>query len=197
MDDEQLEMLEEKNAVDPAPSAADDTAAQLLSDEDRELLKKYAHTFNGTFTHSLDSKGRMIVPAPFRAQLGETFCIGPAFNFKSVALYPTIVWVRLRDSYAKLGPHNPSLNAYLEQFDALSFREQECDNQGRVLLPARLRELILKNEKDVEVKGSHDHVKIAIRKKADEGFMNFLNNIDSILGDISELSMQKEMKTGH
>ena len=66
-----------------------------------------------------------------------------------------------------------------------------------MLLPARLRELILKNEKDVEVKGSHDHVKIAIRKKADEGFMNFLNNIDSILGDISELSMQKEMKTGH
>lgn len=197
MDDEKLEMLEEDASVETAPSAAEEPAGQLLSEEDQALLKKYEHTFNGTFTHSLDSKGRMIVPASFRSQLGKTFCIGPAFNFKSIALYPTIVWVRLRDSYAKLGLHNPSLNAYLEQFDALSFRDQECDNQGRVLLPARIRELILLNEKDVEVKGSHDHVKIAIRKKADEGFKNFMDNIDSILGDISALSMQKDMKSGN
>lgn len=184
MDDEQLGVRDEQTSVVPEPTETP------LSEEDQELLKKYQHTFNGTFLHSLDSKGRMIVPASFRAQLGKEFCIGPAFDFQSVALYPTIVWVRLRDSYAKLGQHNPSLNRYLENFDALSYRGQECDNQGRVLLPSRIREQILKNEKDVEIKGSHDHVKIAVRRTADDKFASFMDNIDSILGDISALSIQ-------
>ena len=184
MDEDQLNELEQDTSVDSKP------AGIPLTPEDEELLAKYEYTFNGTFLHSLDSKGRMIVPSSFRSLLGETFCIAPSRDFKSVALYPNIIWARLRDSYAKLGAFNPKLNEFLENFDALTYRAQECDNQGRVLLPARIRELILKSEKDVEIKGSHDHVKIAIRKKADEKFANFMDNIDDTLDAIAMLSMQ-------
>ena len=178
---------EEDASVETAPSGTEETAGQLLSKEDQALLKKYEHTFNGTFTHSLDSKGRMIVPAPFRSQLGKTFCIGPAFNFKSIALYPTLMWARMRDRYEKLGRVNASLKRYLEQLDALSFRGQECDNQGRVLLPAKIRSCILGDEKDVEITGANDHVRIVTRPAADEQFAQFMADLPGILDDISAL----------
>lgn len=185
MDDEQLNEQQQDTSVESEPRR------RPLTDEEQALLDEFEYTFNGTYLHSLDSKGRMIVPASFRPLLGDTFCIAPSRDFKSVALYPTLVWAKLRKGYADMDPYDPDLIEFLEFFDALTYRGQECDNQGRVLLPARMRELILKNEKDVEVKGSHDHVRIAIRAKADEKFARFIGNIDNTLGAIGRLSRQQ------
>ena len=69
-------------------------AAEPMTEEDRQLLEKYSKTFIGSFSHSLDAKGRMVVPLAFRETLGETFCIAPSFDFKSIALYPTLQWAR-------------------------------------------------------------------------------------------------------
>ena len=41
-------------------------AEELLTDEDRALLKKYSDTFIGSYAHSLDAKGRLVVPLAFR-----------------------------------------------------------------------------------------------------------------------------------
>ena len=42
--------------------------------------------FIGSFNHSLDNKGRLVIPQSFRDKLGETFCIAPSFDFQSVAI---------------------------------------------------------------------------------------------------------------
>ena len=57
-----------------------------MSEEDRALLEKYSHTFTGTFAHTLDSKGRMVIPLAFRDMLGSTFTVAPEFVYKSIAV---------------------------------------------------------------------------------------------------------------
>lgn len=178
---------QQKLTADVELGAADET----LDEADRALLKKYSDTFIGSYSHSLDAKGRLVVPLAFRESLGETFCIAPSFDFKSIALYPTLMWARMRDRYEKLGRVNASLKRYLEQLDALSFRGQECDGQGRVLLPGKIRQCILGDDKDVEITGANDHVRIVTRVSADEQFAQFMADLSGILDDISALEGQE------
>ena len=89
--------------------------------------KKSPKRFIGSFNHSLDSKGRLVIPQGFRDKLGETFCVAPSFDFRSIAIYPTEKWEERNETYERLGKLNPALNRYLEQFYALSYDEQACD----------------------------------------------------------------------
>lgn len=59
--------------------------------------------------------------------------MAPPSTLMAIALYPNLVWAQIRDGYAKLGRMHRELNLYTEQFDALSYRDQECDAQGRVI----------------------------------------------------------------
>ena len=148
---------------------------------------QYENAFTGGYQHSLDSKGRLIVPLPFRDALGSPFCIGPSFDFKAIALYPDIVWKKTRADYQRLSRFNSKLKLYLENFDAMSYRGQECDGQGRVLLPARLRQKLLGEEKEVEVLGGGDHVRILARSASEEQFSNFLDTLPDILDEMDRL----------
>ena len=154
-----------------------------LSEEDRELLEKYSRTFTGTFAHTLDSKGRMVIPLAFRDMLGKTFTVAPEFDFKSIAVYPELAYVRMREAHDKAlkENNNPERRKYLQWLDAYTFRAQECDGQGRVLLPARLRQVILGEDKDVDIMGAGDHLRIAVRVKAEELLFEFMANIGDTL----------------
>ena len=173
----------------PPEDKEEAVAAASPSTEADELLKRYADTFISSYQHSLDAKGRIIVPVCYRKALGDTFYIGPTFDFKAIALYPNLVWAQIRDGYAKLGRMHRELNLYTEQFDALSYRDQECDAQGRVLLPTKIRTLILKDEKDVEIAGAQDHVRIVGRMAAEAKTQAFLENLPDILDVIGRLSI--------
>lgn len=157
-----------------------------LAEEDRELLEKYSHTFTGTFAHTLDSKGRMVIPLAFRDMLGKTFTVAPEFDFKSIAVYPELAYVRMREAHDKelKENNNPERRKYLQWLDAYTFRAQECDGQGRVLLPARLRQVILGEDKDVDIMGAGDHLRIAVRVKCEDQLMDFIANIDSVLANM-------------
>lgn len=171
--------------TDAASHAA--PAASGISEEDRLLLEKYERMFTGTFAHTLDSKGRMVIPLAFRDMLGKTFTISPSFDFKSIAVYPEIAYVRMRERHARacIESGRPEMQNYLQWLDAYTFRAQECDGQGRVLLPARLRQVILGEDKEIDIMGSGDHLRIAARVKCDEQLMSFIANIDSILSGMS------------
>ena len=70
--------------------------------------------FIGSFNHSLDNKGRLVIPQIFREKLGEVFCIAPSYDFQSIAVYPTEMWEKRNEQYERLGSLNPALNRYLE-----------------------------------------------------------------------------------
>lgn len=162
--------------------------APALSAEDQALIDKYSHTFIGSYAHSLDNKGRLVVPQAFREDLGQTFYISPSLDFKSICLYTNLEWARTRDQYGRLGKLSGRFMKYLDQFDALSYRGQECDGQGRVLLPAKLRQLVLGDEKDVEITGATDHVRIVSEKVSEAMLKEVLASGDEFQSLFDELS---------
>ena len=153
----------------------------------RDNEKQRTRRFIGSFSHSLDAKGRLVIPQSFRDRLGERFCVAPSFDFKSIAVYPTEMWEKRNESYEKLGKLNPALNRYLEQFYALSYDEQACDGQGRVLLPANIRQKILGEERDVEITGANDHVRVVAEKVSRESWEQFGTELPALLEMIAGL----------
>ncbi len=143
--------------------------------------------FIGSFNHSLDNKGRLVIPQSFREKLGEKFCIAPGFDFTSIAVYPTEMWEKRNETYERLGNLNPALNRFLEQFYALSFDEQSCDNQGRILLPVNIRAKILQDERDVEITGANDHIRIVSAAASQVGWDAFRKELPGLLDMIASL----------
>lgn len=179
--------MDEQEATTGVPqvTSAEATMDDMTQD-DLRLLEKYSRTFTGTFAHTLDGKGRMVIPLAFRDMLGGTFTVAPEFDFKSIAVYPELAYVRMREGHdrALQETANPERKKYLQWLDAYTFRGQECDGQGRVLLPARLRQIILGEDKDVDIMGAGDHLRIAVRAKSEDQLMDFIANIDQILANM-------------
>ena len=167
-----------------------DTEKNAVTPENTSTVKK--KRFIGSFNHSLDSKGRLVIPQGFRDKLGDSFCIAPSFDFQSVAIYPTEKWEERNETYERLGKLNPALNRYLEQFYALSFDEQTCDAQGRVLLPANIRQKILREERDMEITGANDHVRVAAVSASGDIWEKFNKELPGLLDMIAGLEEQKE-----
>ncbi len=143
--------------------------------------------FIGSYLHSLDSKGRLVIPQNFRDKLGEEFCLAPSSDFRSIAIYPTEMWERRNEAYEKLGRLNSRVEKYLEQFYALSYDEQSCDNQGRVLLPSNIRQKILGEERDVEITGANDHIRVASATVGRDDWDNFNGDLPNLLDLIASL----------
>ena len=146
--------------------------------DDHQELEQYEKSFIGIYSHTLDSKGRMVVPQAFREELGKKFYIAPSTDFSYVALYPSVAWAKVRHRLDMLGSLNSQLNRFLNQFDAMSFRNQECDAQGRLLLPPKVREDLLNNEKELEITGANDHVRVIALSRANEAKQNFRNTAE-------------------
>ena len=151
--------------------------------------------FIGSFSHSLDTKGRLVIPQTFREKLGEQFCVAPSYDFKSIAVYPTEMWEKRNEAYEKLGKLNPALNRYLEQFYALSYDGQTCDGQGRVLLPANIRQKILGEERDVEITGANDHIRVVAETVSRDSWTQFNNELPSLLEMIAGLEKKETPET--
>lgn len=159
-----------------------------ITEEDRRLLEKYSRSFTGTFAHTLDSKGRMVIPLAFRDMLGKVFTIAPSFDFRSIAVYPEVAYVRMREHYAQqaLTARHPEMFTKFQMWlDAYTFRGQECDGQGRVLLPARLRQRILGDDKEVDIMGAGDHLCVAARAQSDAELEQFMAGIDDFLREMN------------
>jgi len=171
---------------DTKNTSSENTAATPETTE-----KRRAKRFIGSFNHSLDSKGRLVIPQGFREKLGEKFCVAPSYDFQSIAIYPTEKWEERNETYERLGKLSPAVNRYLEQFYALSFDEQTCDAQGRVLLPANIRQKILHDERDMEITGANDHVRVAAVSAGDESWEKFRNELPQLLEMIAALEKPK------
>ena len=93
--------------------------------------------FMGEYAHSIDAKGRIILPADFRQELGVTFIITKGLD-NCLFLYAQAAWDELVDRLRKLSLVKPEARA-LSRFFFAGARTLECDKQGRFLVPANLR----------------------------------------------------------
>ena len=96
-------------------------------------------TFSGEYHHSLDTKGRLIVQAKFRESLGSRFWIGKGFD-QCLQIYDEEDWEAFSNSLKAL-PKNSDKARKLVRYFMSGTVEVEIDKQGRILLPAQLREI--------------------------------------------------------
>ena len=100
--------------------------------------------FRGVTTLSLDSKGRLAIPAQYRAGLQER-CAGQLVatvnntNQRCLWLYPLDEWVRVEQKVSAL-PDFDRNHQKLKRFFIGHASDVEMDKNGRLLLPAPLRE---------------------------------------------------------
>ena len=96
--------------------------------------------FSGNYTHNIDPKGRVTIPAAYREALGDHFTIGLNNEFNAIALYPTEKWQDMSEKLDRNPDSDVRGMAYVRLIKAFSFTNQSLDGQGRVLLPAVLRQ---------------------------------------------------------
>jgi MraZ protein len=113
--------------------------------------------FGGEFSHSIDPKGRITIPAKFRTLLGNECYIARGFE-GCLTIYSPKGWEQ--ETGALFEGKTKDMEARLLKraiFSSMSF--VEFDKQGRVLLTPELRK-IGSLEKDVMVIGVGDHVEL-------------------------------------
>ena len=98
--------------------------------------------FSGSFDHSLDSKGRVIIPASFREALGEDFTITINPMKTAVAIYPKARWDKELERLSHINPMDKTGLKYERYLMSVSFSGNSMDAQGRVLVPMKLRSKI-------------------------------------------------------
>ena len=94
--------------------------------------------FMGEFTHAIDDKGRLTIPAKFREELAYGAVITRGYD-KHLVLYSAEAFKRVTARAETLSPTNPEHRALLRlTFSGAS--EAVPDRQGRILVPPYLRE---------------------------------------------------------
>lgn len=93
--------------------------------------------FFGEYQHSIDKKGRAFIPSKFRDELGETFMICRSIDSRPcLRVYSAEQWKvldeKLRGLPARAGDFKRKIYS--------SATALECDSQGRILIPSKLRE---------------------------------------------------------
>jgi len=113
--------------------------------------------FMGEYLHTVDPKGRLIMPAKFREGLGEKFVATKGLD-NCLFVYPMEEWQALEQKLKSLPFTKSDARAFVRFFFS-GATECELDKQGRILLPANLREYA-KLDKDVVVIGVSSRVEI-------------------------------------
>lgn len=94
--------------------------------------------FLGEFQHSVDAKGRVILPAKFRDELGEKFYVTKGLE-ECLFIFSSAEWASFSERLRKLSLAKKEARAFVRFFFG-GASEVECDKQGRILLPPTLRE---------------------------------------------------------
>lgn len=113
--------------------------------------------YKGKFTHTIDTKGRLIVPSKFREQLGDAFVVTKGAD-GCLVVYDQTGWEKFEQSLQEL-PINRKEVRFLARFFLSGAADVEVDKQGRILIPQDLREFA-KLEKDVYLVGMADKIEI-------------------------------------
>lgn len=94
--------------------------------------------FMGEYHHNLDSKGRLIIPAKFRDQIGDEIIFTRGME-GCIFGYPQAEWQKIEAKLAKLPLTQRSARKFTRLFYSGAM-ETEFDKQGRVNLTSTLKE---------------------------------------------------------
>lgn len=113
--------------------------------------------FMGEYQHTIDEKGRLIIPAKFRDALGPSFVVTRGLD-NCLFVYPPKEWGTLEQKLKSLSLMKADARAFTRFFFS-GATECELDKQGRVNIPNNLRDYA-KLDKECVVLGVSGRVEI-------------------------------------
>jgi MraZ protein len=118
--------------------------------------------FIGEYQHTIDPKGRVIMPSKFREGLGERFVITKGLD-ECLFVYSSEEWSNLENKLKNLPLANKDARAFIRFFFS-GASECEVDKQGRALIPSNLREFA-KLDKEIVITGVSTRIEIWSKDK--------------------------------
>ena len=94
--------------------------------------------FMGEYSHNVDAKGRLIVPAKFREQLGDQFVVTKGVD-GCLYVYSQEEWKRIEEKFREVNLTTKDARKFMRFFFA-GAAMCEVDKQGSILIPSVLRE---------------------------------------------------------
>ncbi|MCI5586139.1 MAG: division/cell wall cluster transcriptional repressor MraZ [Lachnospiraceae bacterium] len=118
--------------------------------------------FMGEYNHTIDTKGRLIIPSKFREALGDEFVVTKGLD-GCLFVYDNEEWQNFEGKLKTLPLTNKDARQFVRFFLA-GAAAVEVDKQGRILLPSVLREFA-GLEKEVVLVGVASRVEIWSKEK--------------------------------
>ena len=141
--------------------------------------------FMGEYNHTIDAKGRMIVPSKFRELLGNEFVVTKGLD-GCLFVYPNEEWKNIEEKFRTV----PLTTKDARKFSRFFFAGAatcEVDKQGRILIPGVLREFA-GLEKDVVLIGVASRIEIWDKEKLNQSQIDE-DDMESIAEQMEELGL--------
>ncbi len=150
--------------------------------------------FQGRFEHTLDDKGRLAIPSPFRKRLlgsdesQAEVTVVVTISDQCLAAYALPEWEQKLTHIAKLNQFDPKVMAFKRIFVGCA---QECpiDKAGRILVPADLRR-DAQIEKDAVILGQIEKFEIWSLERWQKTFNNLTDQVGSIFASLAQSGIQ-------
>ena len=142
------------------------------------------HMFMGEYNHTIDAKGRLIIPSKFREILGDAFVVTEGLD-GCLLVYDNEEWKRFEEKLRSLPITNKEARQFVRFFLA-GATEAEVDKQGRILIPNVLREFA-EITKDVVLVGVGSRIEIWSRERFEETAS--FEDMDEIAEHMAELGL--------
>jgi MraZ protein len=133
----------------------------------------------GEYQHSVDAKGRLIIPSKFREELGTTFVITRGLD-NCLFGYPMDEWRKLEEKLKELPMTKKDARAFARFFFS-GATEVEIDKQGRINIPSTLGDYA-KLEKECVVLGVSSKIEIW----AKDAWDSYFSDAEDSFNDIAE-----------
>ncbi len=139
--------------------------------------------FMGEYNHTIDSKGRIIIPSKFRETLGDEFVVTQGLD-GCLFVYPNDEWMNFVTQLKTLPGSKEARQ--LQRYFMAGAATCEVDKQGRILIPNKLREQA-GLEKDIVFVGVLSKIEIWSKEKWDSN--NDYDDMDQIAEHMSEFGL--------
>ena len=142
--------------------------------------------FMGEYRHSMDSKGRLIIPSKFREDLGEPFVLTRGLD-NCLFVYPMEEWRILEEKLKSLPMTSKNARAFVRFFFS-GATESTLDKSGRVNIPQNLCEHA-NLEKEVVITGISSRIELWSKENWDQYMKMTADSYEDIAETMEELGI--------
>lgn len=148
--------------------------------------------FLGEYSHTIDEKGRLTLPAKWRDELAEGVVVTRGLD-PCLFVFPLDRFQRIADEFDQLGLTKIDARQ-LSRFLSGKAMDDRPDKQGRIIIPAMLREYAGLNG-DVLIIGANSRIEVWNPKRYAEANRELESNVQEVserMGDLLQRALYKQ-----